>query len=613
MNRRQRRASSRGSQASVIGAASHPSSFDAALAHMRAGRYLDAQICCQQALTADADQADALHLMCLLSLQTQQYDHAIEWASRAIRQDPKPEYLSSLGAALRQQGRYEEAFKTFEKAIQLAPDNAELWIELGKSLRDLKRSTEALLSFQHALKLDPRHWEAASGAGVLLHQLGQTEEALSYIIRCDEIRPNHAPTLYTRGRTLMDLGRFEEALTVSRQAHALDPTVPDICDSIGSILQRMKQPEEAQQWFDRALRLQPSFAATLINKAALLGELHHFDESFATYDLLKAIDPDNAEAEWNLSLLQLLTGNFEAGWRGRESRWRIPSLSSYYLKLSQPLWLGDQAIEGKTILIWADEGLGDAIQFVRYVPMLAERGAPVILFVPDPLVPLLSGIEGVSQCVSSSARARLGFDIHCPIGSLPLAFRTSLATIPSRASYLPLPAPARRHAWEARLEPHTRLRVGLVWSGNPTHKNDHNRSIPLRMLLSLFDLDATFVSLQKDRRPDDHALLRERSDIIDLTEHLTDFVDTAALISCLDLVITVDTSVAHLAAALGCPTWIMLPYLPDFRWMVAREDSPWYPTVRLFRQTKTREYLTVLDRVRTELLTLITADQRQAL
>lgn len=219
--------------------------------------------------------------------------------------------------------------KTFEKAIQLAPDNAELWIELGKSLRDLKRSTEALLSFQRALTLDPRPWEAANGAGVLLHQLGRIEEALSYFIRRDEIQPNQAPTLYTRGRTLMDLGRFEESLTVSRQAHALDPTVPDICDCIWSILQRMKQSEEALQWFDRALRLQPSFAAALINKAALLGELHHFGESFATYDLLKAIDPDNAEAEWNFSLLQLLTGNFEARRRGRESRWRVPSLSPY--------------------------------------------------------------------------------------------------------------------------------------------------------------------------------------------------------------------------------------------------------------------------------------------
>lgn len=281
------------------------------------------------------------------------------------------------------------------------------------------------------------------------------------------------------------------------------------------------------------------------------------------------------------------------------------------IKLSQPLWLGDQAIEGKTILVWADEGLGEAIQFVRYVPTLAERGAHVILFVPDPLVPLVSGIEGVSQCVSSSARARLGFDIHCPIGSLPLAFQTRLETIPSPTSYLPLAAPARRQAWEARLGPHIRLRVGLVWSGNPTHKNDHNRSIPLRMLLSLFDLDATFVSLQKDPRPEDHALLRERSDIIDLTEHLADFVDTAALISCLDLVITVDTSVAHLAAALGCRTWIMLPYFPDFRWMLTREDSPGYPTAHSFRQTKTREYSTVLNGVRTELLTLV-AGQRKA-
>jgi hypothetical protein len=240
--------------------------------------------------------------------------------------------------------------------------------------------------------------------------------------------------------------------------------------------------------------------------------------------------------------------------------------------------------------------------------MLAERGARIILFVQDAVVPLLSGLSGVSQCISSSARARLGFDLHCPLGSLPLAFRTTLATIPSPLSFLPLPAEACRQVWQDRLGPRDRLRVGLVWSGNPKHKNDHNRSISLRLLLRILDVGATFVSLQKDPRPDDKAALLERTDIVDLTEHLTDFVQTATLISCLDLVITVDTSVAHLSGALGRPTWVLLPYTPDYRWLLDRDDSPWYPTVRLFRQDETREYSEVIDRVRKELATLIAAN-----
>jgi hypothetical protein len=272
------------------------------------------------------------------------------------------------------------------------------------------------------------------------------------------------------------------------------------------------------------------------------------------------------------------------------------------------MWLGDQDIEGKTILIAADEGLGDTIQFVRYVPMLAERGARVLLVVQDSLHRLLSGLSGVVQCTPTSAVSTLpAFDLHCPISSLPMAFKTRIETIPSAASYLPSPPADRVQAWKDRVGPRTKFRVGLVWSGSPNHLNDHNRSVPLQILARLFDIDATFISLQKDPRPGDAAMLQERDDIIDLTADLSDFTETAALVSCLDLIITVDTSVAHLAGALGRPTWILLPYTPDYRWLLARTDSPWYPSVRLFRQSETREYGSVLDRVRDELQALTLA------
>jgi Glycosyltransferase family 9 (heptosyltransferase) len=238
--------------------------------------------------------------------------------------------------------------------------------------------------------------------------------------------------------------------------------------------------------------------------------------------------------------------------------------------------------------------------------MLAERGARVLLLVQNPLHCLLSGLSGVSQCVTKSTVNTLpDFEFHCPVSSLPFAFGTRLDTIPSETPYLPSPANSRVLAWEDRLGPRTKFRVGLAWSGNPKHKNDHNRSIPLRTLFGILDVDATFVSLQKDLRPDDAAVLRERSDIIDLTAELTDFAETAALVSCLDLVITVDSSVAHLAGALGRPTWVLLPFTPDWRWLLDRDDSPWYPSMRLFRQTESREYESVLDLARTELLKLI--------
>jgi hypothetical protein len=235
--------------------------------------------------------------------------------------------------------------------------------------------------------------------------------------------------------------------------------------------------------------------------------------------------------------------------------------------------------------------------------MVADRGARIILAVERPLVPLLSGLPGVSRCQAFSEPLP-AFDMHCPIGTLPMVFGTRLDNIPAETAYLPPPPDERVQAWNERLGPHDRLRIGLVWSGNPTHRNDHTRSTSLRMMSRIFDVDATFVSLQKDPRPDDKAELGN-SNIIDWTTEFTDFTDTAALVKCLDLIITVDTSVAHLAAALGAPTWIMLPWTPDYRWLLGRDDSPWYPTVRLFRQNETRDYASVLDRVRAELLKLV--------
>jgi len=356
------------------------------------------------------------------------------------------------------------------------------------------------------------------------------------------------------------------------------------------------------QPFDSALERLPDSIEILNNKTSILGQLQRFDEALALYDHIRARQMANPMTDWHLALLKMLLGDFEAGWAGREARWTIPDPAPYP-KFSQPMWLGQKSIQGKTILIHVDEGLGDTIQFVRYVPMVVARGARVILVVERPLVPLLSGLSGVSQCLAFSDEPPPAFDMHCPIGTLPMVFGTRLDSIPAETSYLPSPDEARIRAWDERLGPHDRLRVGLVWSGNPSHRNDHNRSTSLRMLSRILDVDASFVSLQKDPRPDDKAEL-DKTGIIDWTGEFKDLADTAALVKCLDLIITVDTSVAHLAAALGRPTWILLPWTPDYRWLLGRDDSPWYPTVRLFRQSAMRDYASVMDRVRLELLQL---------
>ncbi len=611
MSRRERRAAVKKAGVGPLTprAETVPALYKAGLGHMHAGRTLDAQLCCQQALSLDPNHADTLHLMGLLSLHARHYDHAVEWISRAISQQPRTDYLTSLGTTLANQGRHDEALKVFDKAVQLKPDDADLWRNLGNVLVDVERPTDAILSFQHALKLNPRHWDAANKAGRLLCQSERFEEALACFNLCDELRPNEFQTLFWRALALHELKRLEEALADNRRAQALDPANPDVCCNIGNVLGSLGRNEEALSWFDRSLELQPNSAATLTNRAVALAELRRLDEAFAAYRQARTIDPCHAAAEWNLALLEMLTGNFEAGWAGREARWKIPALSLHYPKFSKPMWLGKEPIDGKTILINIDEGLGDTIQFARYVPRVAELGARVILVVQDALYPLLSELPGVAQCLPLSTGERPAYEMYCPVSSLPLAFATTLETIPSAIPYLPAPAESRVQAWEDRLGAHDRLRVGLVWSGNPKHNNDHNRSIPLRMLTRILDVDASFVSLQKDPRPDDKVTLLQRAEIVDLTTDLTDFAETAALVSCLDLVITVDTSIAHLAGALGLPTWILLPYMPDYRWLLDRDDSPWYPTVRLFRQTATREYPSVLERVRIGLRAMVSARQ----
>jgi tetratricopeptide (TPR) repeat protein len=607
MNRRERRAAAQIPQrASIKADAGTPAALCAsALGHIRAQRFLDAQICCEQALAADADYAAALHVMGLLSLHAKQYDHAVEWSSRAIRRDPKPEYLWSLGNALQQQGRHEEALKVIDKAIQLRPDIAGLWTDLGVVLVDLERPDEALLSFQHALKLDPRNWDAAHKSALLLQRLGRLDEALKYFDLCNQLQPNHALALRGRAQVLRLLKRFEEALLDSQRSYVLDPGSASTCNNTGDILEKFSgRQEEALQWFDRALTLQQDYVLALKNKAWVLSQLRRFEEAVAIYRRLLVLDPDYAEVAMSLGHIHLLLGDFEPGWAGHQAQRKMPHYLATYPKFSQPMWLGEQSISGKTILVHRDEGLGDTIQYARYVPMLAARGARVILVVENPACALLSGLSGALECLPFPADPLPRFDFHCPMSSLPSVFGTRLDTIPSATSYLPHPPERRVQAWEDRLGRHDRPRVGLVWSGNPKHRNDHNRSTSLRTLSPILDLDATFVSLQKDPRPDDQATLGERTAIVDFTADLTDFVETSALISCLDLVITVDTSVAHLAAALGRPTWILLPYTPDYRWLLDRDDSPWYPTVRLFRQTETRDYGEVLDRVRGELVAM---------
>jgi tetratricopeptide (TPR) repeat protein len=616
-----------------------------ALRLLQAGQPADAEAVCRQALTLDIGHANALHAMGRVCLALGRQQLAIEWFARAITQDPtvadyfsdlgealeqcgrldeaikaydralqtRPEVLGSwrqLGSLLRRQGRLLEAAQAYDRALQLAPENADFWHQLGEVLKAQDRRDEAVLAFEQVLKFEPGHVDAANAAGLLHFEAERYDAAIARFDLSLQQRPDQAGVLCLKGISLRRLRRYQEALANGERAHALSPHDPDIANSLGCILQNLGRHDDAIAAFDRAIAIRPGFAEFHNHRGTSLAELHRFDEAFASFDQAIALKPDLADAHWNAALFKLLVGDFAAGWAAREWGRKCRAVGFVGRSFDAPLWLADAPLAGKTILLHSDEGLGDTIHFSRYATMVAEQGGRVLLEVDPVLQPLLSNVAGVAVCLKRGLDPQPAADFHCPLSSLPLAFATRLDTVPTMPSYLPAPAEGHLQRWANRLGPHDGMRVGLVWSGNPAHLNDHNRSLPLQRLAPVLDLDARFVSLQKDARPRDRATLAAYPAIVDLTADIRDFVDTAALICCLDLVLTVDTSVAHLAAALGKPTWIMLPHTPDYRWLLGRDNCPWYPSVRLFRQDGSRDYTPVIARIREALGALVAQYQR---
>ena len=403
--------------------------------------------------------------------------------------------------------------------------------------------------YEDILRVQPRHFDALHLLGVIAAQTKNPAKAANLIGKAIEIDPHHAAAHCNRATALQELGQREAALVS----------------------------------YDQAIAIKPEYAVAYINRGHVLRELKRWDAAIESYDRAIA---------W------LLGGNFEAGWVEYEWRWKSKRGPHTPEKrpFPQPLWLGKESLAGKTILLHSEQGLGDTLQFCRYAKRVAGLGAKVILEVQPPLLTLLAGLEGVSQLVGRGD-ALPGSDYQCPLLSLPLAFNTALHDIPSAARYLQSD-PAKIAHWHTVLGEKRRPRIGLIWSGNPAHTNDHNRSIPLANLMDHLPAECQYIGLQKELREADVGCLNANPAIVNFAE---DFSDTAALCECMDLMISVDTSVAHLSAALGLKTWILLPFNPDWRWLLDRNDSPWYPSVTLYRQQQSGDWNGVLKQVAADL------------
>lgn len=528
-------------------------------------------------------------------------DEADRIYGRVLKSMPDQFDALHLGAMLKlQRGRAAEAHRLISAALKVQPRSADALSNLGLVLRTLKRDAEALASFDKALALEPDHLDALNNRGRALAELARPEDAIACFDRVLRLQPRHVEALINRGNAWCELRRFDAALADYEAAIAVSPAHPGAHFNRGNALASLARYDGAIAAYDRALELWPSNVKALINRGVALAALNRKHEALESYGKAIAIDRNDADAHFNESLALLAIGELGRGLEEYEWRWLRTGMAPLRRSLGRPLWLGEYPLGRRTILIHAEQGLGDAIQFARYVPLLARTGARVVLEVQPELTSLLARLDGVSEVVARGDRLP-PFDVQCPVASLPLAFKTTLATIPAAVPYLAADA-GHLARWRSRLEPIRPPRVAIAWAGRPTHPNDRNRSVTLAELDPLLSTpDVAFVSVQRDLPAADAERVRREQRITHVGDELRDFSDTGAVVALADLVVAVDTAVVHLAGALGRPTWILLPFAADWRWQLDRDDSPWYPSARLFRQAALGDWRGVMARVSTEL------------
>ena len=557
-------------------------------------------------LNAKLQQAVALHRQGRLT-------HAQALYEKILKQQPENfNALHLLGVVAAQTNDPARALTLISKAIQIDPRNADAFCNQGSAFKALENFEAALRSYEQAIALRPDYAEAHCCLSIVLRHLRRWDEALRCCARSIELRPSYAEAHLSRGMILKELGQTDAALESCDRAIAFDPNSVEAHNLRGNLLRAVGDREAALSCFERALVLNPDYLHAHLNRGNVFIDLYRLDEALGSYGRAIALKSDFAEARANRAPILLLRGDFAQGWAEQEWRWLVgdDSIRQQKKKFQQPLWLGRKPIAGETVLLVAVQGMGDTLQFCRYAALVARLRATVILQVPRPLVALLMTLEGISA-VYGDDEPLPAFDTYCRMTSLPLAFQTTLSTIPVQIPYLRSCA-AKAVQLRQKLGKKVKARVGLVWSSlfRPNEQEGwsvlNNRIIPLAKLASLKHGEIEFHSLQKGQ-PAESELGQLRAaawsgpDIVDYTAQLDDFSDTAALIENLDLVISVDTSVAHLAAAMGKPVWILLCFDSCWRWLAQRSDSPWYPTARLYRQGSPGDWDGVVQRVRHDL------------
>jgi len=517
---------------------------------------------------------------------------------------PTVQELLSTALETHRAGRSAEARALYQEILNANPDHADALHLLGLSSFDQGRYEESLALIGRAIERNPSAAGYHNNLGNVLQQLRRFPEALLCYERALQLEPNYAEAYSNLGAALDDLGRTAEALDCFRQALELKPDHPDSYNNLGNSFRSLNLLEDAVACYKQAIQLRPGHPDAWNNLGGALAEQGYFLNAMQCYDHVLSVHPANAKAHWNRALVLLTAGNFEEGWQ--EYQWRWEARDVPRRQFLQPLWDG-AALQRKTILLHAEQGLGDTIQFARYASLLARQGAAVVLECQPRLVPLLATLPGV-QSVVAAGDPLPWFDTHAPLLDVPRLVGTTLESIPAEIPYLKVD-PARVDAWRQRLEAETRPKVGIAWAGSRTHQADHQRSVKLALFAPLAQFESiAFYSLQRGEKAAELSSPPSGLTIRCLEEESGDILDTAAAIMNLDLIITVDTMVAHLTAALGKPVWNLLPYLPDWPWLLESSTTPWYPTMRLYRQPEPGAWASVMEQVAADLAAVLAAN-----
>jgi tetratricopeptide (TPR) repeat protein len=571
--------------------------FDQALAFHRAGMLAEAEQLYRRVIEQRPGSFDCQHLLGVISYQRGNCLEAVREIDAALKINSRvADAHLNRGNALLRLKRFDEALASYDKAIALKgePDVALLNCR-GSALRNLGRLDEALADLDQAIALRPDFVETFNNRANVLKDLERPEAALADYDRAIALKPDNADAFNNRGSLHKQLAEHDEALADYEKAIALRPDYAEAFYNHGTTLFELRRYDAALAQLNRAIALRPGYAEAFYNRGTTLMALPRIDDALADFAKAMALKPDYHDAAWNRGLCHLLVGRWREGWPDYERRWHTTQTPPHWHTCGRPRWTGREDIRGKTLLLHSEQGHGDTIMAARFVRAVIERGARVILDPPPAMRPLLEQIEGITLTRQDEPSPM--FDLYCPLMSLPEALGVTLENLKAEVPYLSAPS-AHVEKWRPRLANAARLKVGINWAGNPTFQHDETRSIGLqRMLPLLAQSGVQFFSLQTDLREGDAEILRSRPDLTRLGGEIETFADTAAIISLLDLVISSDTSVVHLAGALGKPVWILLQRVPDWRWLLDREDSPWYPTARLFRQTELGDWSGVIEKV----------------